>query len=31
MHESTHPDNWQMSVWQPPSRPFHRHETTGHF
>ncbi|MGO9123054.1 MAG: potassium channel family protein [Desulfomonilaceae bacterium] len=30
MHESTHPDNWQMSVWQPPSRPFHRQER-GHF
>ena len=31
MHEFPRPDNWQMSVWQPPSRPFHRHETTGHF
>ncbi len=30
MHASSHPDNWQMSVWQPPSRPFHRQER-GHF
>ena len=30
MHPSSHPDNWQMSVWQPPSRPFHRQER-GHF
>jgi hypothetical protein len=31
MHESPRPDNWQMSVWQPPSRPFHRQERTEHF
>jgi len=30
MHADSHPDNWQLSVWQPPSRPFHRRET-GHF
>ncbi len=30
MHATSRPDNWQMSVWQPPSRPFHRRET-GHF
>jgi hypothetical protein len=30
MHEAGHPDNWQMSVWERPQRPFHRRET-GHF
>jgi hypothetical protein len=30
MYESKHPDNWQMSVWAPPSRPFGK-RGTGHF
>ncbi|MBI4962599.1 MAG: two pore domain potassium channel family protein [Desulfomonile tiedjei] len=27
---TSHPDNWQMSVWEPPSRPF-RKRGGGHF
>ena len=30
MHAASHPDNWQMSVWERPSRPFRKRET-GHF
>ncbi|HMK36909.1 MAG TPA: potassium channel family protein [Desulfomonilaceae bacterium] len=30
MHESKHPDNWQMSVWEPLSQPF-RKRGPGHF
>jgi hypothetical protein len=30
MHPTSHPDNWQMSVWERPSRPFRKRET-GHF
>ncbi len=29
-HPTSHPDNWQMSVWERPSRPFSKRET-GHF
>ncbi len=30
MHPTSHPDNWQMSVWERPSRPFHKRRG-GHF
>ena len=30
MHAASLPDNWQMSVWEPRSRPF-RKRKTGHF
>ena len=30
MHEFAHRDNWQMSVWEPRSRPSHKRDT-GHF
>ncbi len=30
IHASKVPDNWQMSVWEPPSRPF-RKRKRGHF
>ncbi len=30
MHPASHPDNWQMSVWERPSRPFHKRKK-GHF
>lgn len=30
VHPASHPDNWQMSVWERPSRPFRKRET-GHF
>jgi hypothetical protein len=30
IHASSHPDNWQLSVWKQPSRPSRKREA-GHF